>query len=70
MTPKGIPEPRQEPGMWPADYQPSPTSWVRCCSCGLAVRIGDADELGHGRYVHNAATASPLCHRRRQELNR
>jgi hypothetical protein len=55
-------------GIWPSDYQPSPVSWMRCCLCGLAHQVRDMEQVGHGRWICNEDTASPLCHRRRVEV--
>ncbi len=56
------------PALWPLRYHPTPSTWMRCCLCGVAQRLRDMDEIGHGRWLCSEDTATPLCHRLRVEV--
>jgi hypothetical protein len=53
--------------MVPLDFEPKPESWARCALCGLAQRLRDMDQVGHGRWVCSEDVAKPLCNRLRSE---
>jgi hypothetical protein len=56
------------PSIWPENHRPSPSTWLRCALCGTTQRASAMDEIGHGRWLCNEDTATPLCHRLRVEV--
>ncbi len=56
------------PALWPLRYRPTPSTWMRCCLCGIAQRLRDMDQVAPSRWVCNEDAATPLCHRLRVEV--